>query len=152
LGESYADKLIKALKQMSSTEVNLRRTSLHVINYPVLARRDKSEGANHTFPRAPGTNWNPEVRSRILQLSGFPVLAGCVTIALCPNPGGPASRRIRLPKCPNRQLRSIGNPQFSEYAIQIFFDGPFGQMQLMSDFFVELRLLNELDDLFFPET
>ena len=105
------------------------------MNCPVLTRDWR---AKPHVSRSVGANWNLSY-IEILKASAYPLLGRQHTAF---KSQGTALRRIRLPKCPNRQFRSIGNPQFSEDAIQIFFNGPFGQVQFMSDFFVEFCLLN----------
>ena len=57
-----------------------------------------------------------------------------------------------LPKSPDRELGSIGDSQFSEDAVEVFFDGPFCQVQFVGYLFVQLRFLHKFDDLLFTKT
>lgn len=48
---------------------------------------------------------------------------------------------------PNSQLSTIGGAHFAEDAVQIFLDGAFGEVQLVSNLLVELGFAYKIDDL-----
>jgi hypothetical protein len=52
---------------------------------------------------------------------------------------------------PNRQLGTIGHSELAKNSIQILLDGAFGEVQFISNLFVELGLGNQVDYLPFPK-
>lgn len=53
--------------------------------------------------------------------------------------------------CPNGQFGSIRGPHFAKDPVQVFLDGAFGEVQLVSDFLVQFGLTDELDNLLLPK-
>lgn len=53
---------------------------------------------------------------------------------------------------PDGKLGAIRQTQLAENAIEVLFDGAFGQMQLVGDFFVQLGLRDQVYNLFLPKT
>jgi hypothetical protein len=77
-------------------------------------------------------------RQSALWLSGKSILRCCE--AICSHRQIPSGG-----DCPNGQFGSIGGTHFAEDPVQIFLHGPFGKVQLISDFLVELPFTDEID-------